>query len=283
VAVCRFGRLVSAAIAHLSVSPLDCMTNLDVPVWSNDGTQVYHRGVPVSGADPKTFEVLLGNYARDGKSVFFRNVKSKTIDRATFRVLNANFGVDSASAYFAFSPIRDADPASFRVLDSSFVHNGASYVAGAFLQAGYAADAHSVWFASGDGVFGLKTADPKTFVSLGNRFGHDSEHVYFERGALPGVDRSTWRPWREAHSVDKDSVFFTNKKILGVDRASICLLSATGCFMDRHHIYCNAEVISSERYLAHLKYVANRCAQEQEQIPNGKMFERLLFEWAKEI
>src|SRR5208282_390559 len=163
----------------------------DIPVWSNDGKQVCYRGRPVRGADPKTFEVLLGNYARDARSVFFHSLKSPA-DRATFRVLNANFGVDATQAYFVVSPIRDADPKTFRVLDSSLVHNGSSFVSGAFLQAGYAADANSVWFASGEGVYRLKTADPKTFVSRGNRFGYDSEHVFFERAMLPGADRLTW-------------------------------------------------------------------------------------------
>jgi hypothetical protein len=86
------------------------MRNIDTPVWSNDGKVVCFMGRPVRGADPKTFEVLLGNYARDAKSVFFSNKRSQKIDRATFRVLNANFGVDSAHAYFEAAPIRDANP-----------------------------------------------------------------------------------------------------------------------------------------------------------------------------
>ena len=96
------------------------MNNLDVPVWSNDGKQVCYRGKPVRGIDPKTFEVLLGNYARDAQSVFFHRLKAP-VDRETFRVLNANFGVDATQAYFVVSPIRDADPKSFRVLDSSLM------------------------------------------------------------------------------------------------------------------------------------------------------------------
>ena len=102
------------------------MPNLDVPVWSNDGTKVCYHGKPVRGADPKTFEVLLGDYARDANSVFFHHNKVTQADRATFRALNANFGVDANHAFFVFSQIKDADPKTFRVLDSSLVHNGST-------------------------------------------------------------------------------------------------------------------------------------------------------------
>jgi len=237
-------------------------------------------GRPVRGADPKTFKVLLGNYACDARSVFFHRIRSPNIDRATFRVLNANFGVDAARAYFVVTPIRDADPQTFRVLDSSF----ATEPSGDFLQAGYAADATSVWFASGAGIHRLKTADPKTFASLGNRFGVDSERVYHEHAMLPGADRTTWRPWRGSLSVDKDKVFFTNKRIAGVDRASIWLLSVDDCFMDRHRVYCGAEPVSPEWYLENmLKHDEAACAREREWLPSGKMFERILDEWPKVV
>jgi len=255
------------------------MRNLDTPVWSNDGKRVCYMGSPVRGADPKTFEVLLGNYARDAQSVFFHHNRSQKIDRQTFRVLNANFGVDAAHAYFVVTPIGDADPQTFRVLDSSLVAGPF----GQFLQAGYVADASSVWFASGGGIYCLKTADPRTFVSLDNRFGRDSERVYFEHSMLPGVDRATWRPWRGSHSVDKNSVFFTNKKIADVDRASIWQLTADGCFMDRNRVYCNAEAISPARYLEQLKYCADACERERDGLPSGRMLERLLDESPKEV
>src|SRR5579863_1754753 len=193
------------------------MRNIDVPTWSNDGKKVYHSGRPVRGADPKTFEVLLGRYARDVRSVFFSGTRATKIDRATFRVLNANFGVDFSGAYFVVTLIRDADPRTFRVLDSSL----ATGPLGCFLQAGYAADRKSVWFASGNGIYRINTADAKSFVSLGNRFGMDRDRVYYEHSMLPKADRTTWRHWRGLLSADKDSIFFTNKRVQGVDRTSI--------------------------------------------------------------
>lgn len=251
------------------------MRNLDTPVWSNDGKRICYMGRPVRGADPKTFEVLLGNYARDARSVFFHTIRSPKIDRATFRVLNANFGVDSSRAYFVVTPIRDADPKTFRVLDSSF----AAEPAGHFLQAGYAADAKSIWFASGAGIYRLKTADPKTFVSLGNRFAVDGERVFYEHSMIVGADRITWRPWRYMLSVDKDSVFFTNKKVPDVERSSIWLLASGNCFMDRHRVYCGVQTITPEQYVEqHLKYRADLCAFEAANLPSGKLFERILDE-----
>ena len=256
------------------------MRNLDTPVWSNDGKRVCYMGRPIRGADPKTFEVLLGNHARDARSVFFHSIRAPKIDRATFRVLNANFGVDAACAYFVVTPIRDADPQTFRVLDSSFV----AEPGGHFLQAGYAADATSVWFASGAGIYRLKTADPKTFTSLGNRFGMDSERIFFEHSMIVGADRITWRLWRDMLSVDKDSVFFTNKKVPDVDRASIWLLASVNCFMDRHRVYCGVQTITPAQYVEqHLKYCADGCARERETLPSGKLFDRILDEWPKVV
>jgi len=256
------------------------MSNLDTPVWSNDGKNVCHMGRPVRGADPETFEVLLGNYAHDARSVFFGSTKSPIIKRASFRVLNANFGVDASKAYFVVTPIRNADPKTFRVLDSSLV---AMPAPGSFLRAGYATDAKSVWFASGSGIFQIKPADCRTFVSLGNRFGHDCKRVYFEHTVLQGADCQTWRPWRGNLSIDKNSVFFTNKRMDDVDRASIQLLTYDDCFMDRHRIYWGYNPISPKDYLERLQSAERSLAGERAALRNNKIFDCLFDEWPHEI
>lgn len=215
--------------------------------------------------------------------MFFHSIKASKIDRRTFRVLNANFGVDTVHAYFVCTPIRDADPGSFRVLDSSLVHNGGTGAAGAFLSAGYCADAKSVWFCSGAGIYRLKNADPGSFVSLGNRFGHDRERVFFERAVIHGVDRMTWRPWRDFLSLDKDSVFFTSKKVAGVDRPSIRLLESRDRFMDRYRIYSGATAIAPEQYADDLKRCEKACARERRWIGDGEIFDRLLDEWPQHV
>jgi hypothetical protein len=255
------------------------MRNLDTPVWSNDGKQVCYMGRPIRGADPKTFEILLGCYACDAHSVFHGPFRSQKIDRGTFRVLNPNFGIDASNAYFVVRPIRDADPQSFRVLDSALVAERL----GCFLPAGYAADARSVWFCSLSGVYRIKLADSRSFVSLGNRFGYDQKRVYFEQTVLPDADRVTWRPWRGSLSVDRHSVFCYGKRVPGVDRASIWLLQVDDCFMDRHRIYSGANPISTEEYLKRLKYKEDACAFDRDWLPSGKLFERVLDEWPQHV
>ncbi|NUM55244.1 MAG: DKNYY domain-containing protein [Candidatus Hydrogenedentes bacterium] len=247
------------------------MANIDVPVWENDGKKVLHRGRPVRGADPKTFEVLLGNYARDAKSVFFHSIQSKQIDRDTFRPLNANFCIDATQAFFVVTPIKDADPKTFRVLDSSLVF----FSMGSFISSGYAADANSVWHASSQGIRRIKKAEPVTFFSLGNNYGCDRERVYFYATPIHGADRVTWRHWAGLLSIDKNNVYFTSKKIEGVDRPSIWLLTATDSFMDRHRIYISNRAVTPEEYLEWLKSVDEKCAWEREQIHSGAMFERI--------
>lgn len=253
--------------------------NVDIPVWMNDGSKVLYRGRALRGADAKTFRVILGNYACDDISVFFHTIKSSKIDRKTFKVLNSNFCVDSKNAYFVVTPIKGADPKSFRVLDSSLEADSS----GNFLQAGYAADNKSVWFASGAGIFRVKNADPASFVSLGNRFGYDCERVYFQHAMLPSADRVSWRHWRGNLSIDKVSVFFTNKKVSTVDRASVKLLVADDCFMDRNQIYVGITPVSVERYLEFLAFKESACANDRTSLQNGTAFECVLNEHPHEI
>jgi hypothetical protein len=255
------------------------MHNLDTKPWSNDGKKVFHYGREIRGADAKTFEVLLGDYARDAKHVYIGSHTCNKIDRATFRVLNANYGVDAHSVWFRNGPIKHADVTTFRPLDSGFIHNGATFAAGAFLRDGYSTDGKSVWF----GVFELKTADPQSFVSLGNGFGHDRERVYFERKMIPGAHRQTWRHWRGYLSVDKDHVYWTGHKVEGVHRPSITLLEAENCFMDRHRLYSANQEITPEQYFNQLKYLEQSCARERTTIADGSIFQRLLMEWPQSV
>lgn len=256
------------------------MDNLDTPTWSNDGQHVRYLKSLVRGADPKTFEVLLGYYARDARQVFFGPVACRKMDRDTFRALNACFAVDSLRAYFCTAPVKQVDPLTFRPLDSGLVHNESKHTSGDFLRAGYAADAKAVWLCGG-GIYRLKVADPSLFVSLGNRFGYDKERVYFENRMLPSVDRATWRHWSGLLSVDKDSVFFTDRRVDGVHRASTVLLAHRDCFMDRYRLYSGGAEVSAEQYLGLLKYTEDSCAFERKGLADGSLFQRLLSEWPK--
>lgn len=259
------------------------MDNLDTPIWSNDGKQVRYMKSRVRGADPKTFEILLGFYARDARQVFFGPVACKKMDRASFRPINACFAVDSQGAYFCIAPVKQADSASFRPLDSGLIHNESKHASGSFLRAGYAADSKAVWFCSGGGIYRLKAGDPASFVSLGNRYGHDKERVFYEDRMLPDIDRATWRHWSGLLSVDKDSVFFTDKRVEGVHRASAVLLEHRDCFMDRHRLYSGGQAVSSEQYLGLLKYVEDSCAYERKGLADGSLFQRLLSEWPQHV
>ena len=191
--------------------------------------------------------------------------------------------MDSKGAYFCVAPVKQADAATFRPLDSGLVHNGWKQAAGGFLRAGYAVDSKSVWFCGGEGVHRLKAGDPATFVSLGNRYGHDTERVYFQNRALPEVHRATWRHWCGLLSVDQDSVFFTDKRVEGVHRASAVLLEHHDCFMDRYRLYSGGRTVSSEEYLSLLKQVEDSCAYERMGLADGSLFRRLLSEWPQHV
>jgi hypothetical protein len=255
------------------------MHNLEIPVWSNDGKSVHYMKSLVRGADPKSFEVLLGLYARDANHIFFGPSKCQKMDRDTFKPLNACFGVDSSSAYFCIAPVKQANPTSFRSLDSGLTHNGSKHCSGGFLRAGYCADDKAVWFCSGGGVLRLKAAESGSFVSLGNRFGYDQDRVYYENKLIAGVHRQTWRHWSGLLSADKDNIFFAERMVEGVHRASAVLLEVQDCFMDKNRLYSGGSVISAEQYLDLLKYLEEACARERKGLADGSLFQRLLSEW----
>jgi hypothetical protein len=78
-------------------------------------------------------------------------------------------------------------------------------------------------------------------------------------------------------------VFFTHKKVDGVDRASNVLLAHRDCFMDRNRLYSGETPVSAEQYLNLLKYVEDSCAYERNGLADGSLFQRLLSEWPKHV
>ncbi|MFO0888969.1 MAG: DKNYY domain-containing protein [Isosphaeraceae bacterium] len=259
------------------------MNNLDTPLWSTDGGKVLHLGRPVRGADPKTFEPLLGTWARDARHVYQGPFRCPKIDRNTFRPLNAIFGIDAAHAYCGGSPICDAEAGSFRTLDAGLQHNEARGAAGTFLPLGYAADARNVWCCGTDGFFRLKDADAGSFVSFCNGFGKDKQRIYHEHARINGADLVTWRPWRGLHSIDQTHVFWTSKKVKLVDRRSLVLLGHRDCFMDRNRLYCADYPISVKEYLGHLARDEDSLMQERIRVETGVVFDRLLSEWPQVV
>jgi hypothetical protein len=119
-----------------------------------DGTNVYVDGTLLQGADPKTFMILNGNFAKDNNSLYdiclgeecnFGPVPG--IDAATYVLLPGStvYAKDKNSFYFGETPISVTATSTFTPIDDC-----------------YAKDAVQVY----DGAYPIPGADPSTFTPI---------------------------------------------------------------------------------------------------------------------
>lgn len=109
------GAVLSDDPAHFAI-----ITNVDSYLFTKDATTVHANGNPIDGADPATFEVLQGAYARDDKRVYYFAEQIADADLASFRALDGPYAADATRVYWMGEPITGADPESFRVLNADF-------------------------------------------------------------------------------------------------------------------------------------------------------------------
>lgn len=88
-------------------------------LFTKDANVVEVNGTVIAGAEPSTFRVLQGGYARDGRSIFYFTDQVVDADPATFEPLAGSYARDGRHAYWMGGAIQGADPASFRVLNAN--------------------------------------------------------------------------------------------------------------------------------------------------------------------
>ena len=101
--------------AHFAI-----ISNADHYLFTKDSRTVHVNGNPVKGADPATFEVLQGAYARDDQRVYYFTDHIADADMASFRVIESPYAADGQRVYWMGKPIEGADPQTFRVLNADF-------------------------------------------------------------------------------------------------------------------------------------------------------------------
>jgi len=226
------------------------------PVWAVDRARVYYREQSVPDADPASFEVVWGHYARDGKHVFYKHQRVPGADPQTLRMLPRDWAVDRSRAYFRGRPIASiADPASLDVLDPPFVRDRkhvylnqtplpdvdpASFervpVKGEppwrlyrDSRRGYYIDLERARFSPQDAVHAVD-ADPRTFAELGELYyTRDATQVFFKGQRLEGAQADTFRvlkrgrPWTHWGS-DGRHVYYGGTRLDGADAAAFQVL-----------------------------------------------------------
>jgi len=215
--------------------------------YTRSETGIFWRHYPLRNADPATFQVLNGVWARDARRIFVGDRIVRKADPATFVVLNEVYAKDAANAWAMSGPIEGADVETFEALgpglDETYHH-------------GYARDRNNVYhyvLTIGRPIV-VKGADPAAFRLLGHGFARDDGRVYFEARPLPKANPDTWRYLGQCYSTDATRVYRGSAPIAGADPASF--LSLPGdlpCAMDRARHYRDVEEREEADYLAELR------------------------------
>ena len=98
----------------------EIVSTVDYYTFTKDRSAVHVNGTEIAGADPATFRVLRGAYARDDAGAFYFTDAMPLADADALEVLEGSYARDTAHAYWMGKVIDGADPMSFVVLNGNF-------------------------------------------------------------------------------------------------------------------------------------------------------------------
>ena len=143
-------------------------------------------------ADPKTFEIINGNFARDDKNLYNFGYKMDGIDPKTFEALNYEMIKDKNGVYFLENiseenenseiktrklNLKGLDLRSFKKVDDS------DY---------YFKDKNSIYYEDSGNLHKIENADLKTFKDLDYNFAKDKNNIYYKNKKLDGIDAASF-------------------------------------------------------------------------------------------
>ncbi len=216
------------------------ITQLSKPFYISNGTFCWGAHA-LKGVDEKTFKAYSNVWGAD-KNTVFTEWRPRKIDRATFEFLNPVYVKDKNGVYDYKGQIKDADPVTFECLDSGF-YSTEGDVTNSIWVKGYARDVNNVFYH--DQMLGsasrISSADPKSFVSLGNNYGRDSNCVYYKKSKLQKADSKKWFYLGHCYSTDQKRIYYMNRIIPDIDVERFCVvtLPTVGNFATDGQIYLN--------------------------------------------
>jgi len=201
---------------YLLFTVIVAVTNAEVPStdrpdesYTQDTHHAYFSGVPIKGADVKTFQVLPGHhgwYATDAQHVYIRGY-STPLDPRNLSIIGQCYAKDRRYVFYhngsdESDRVNGASPESFTTLGSAY-------------DCEWAEDNEHVYF----GRTLVQRADPKTFVACNSRFGKDAAHVYLMEQVVADADPKTFTGYQEQvwFGKDKYHVFTSTRPIPGAD------------------------------------------------------------------
>jgi hypothetical protein len=102
------GSVLSEDPAHFAI-----ISDADHYLYTKDGSVVHVNGSPIADADPATFQVLQGAYARGDRRAFYFDQPIAVAELPKFRPLKGPYAEDLSRVYWMGKAIDGADPAIF--------------------------------------------------------------------------------------------------------------------------------------------------------------------------
>ena len=158
-------------------------------------------------ADPKTFEIINGNFARDDKNLYISGYKLDGIDPKTFETLNYEMIKDKNGVYFLENiseenenseiktkklNLKGLDLRSFKKVDNS------DY---------YFKDKNSIYYEDSGNLHKIENADLKTFKDLDYNFAKDKNNIYYKNKKLDGIDAASFEKIEFNFIKDKNRLY----------------------------------------------------------------------------
>ncbi|MFW5750756.1 MAG: DKNYY domain-containing protein [Planctomycetota bacterium] len=243
---------------YLEAEPVQGLTAEGFTIISSqfvrDRHAVFHHDarmmilLPVAGADPGSFAVIEGVYARDRERVYVAEEPIPGADPDTFAVIGYGWSRDERRLYYQARLVECADPASFQVLDDRiaiddrhFYHYGEAQACDrasfTIVDAFFCKDRTRVWFGS-EPQPGI---DAPSFTRMTPFYYVDRHRVYERETPLPVAPEHATFP-HAAYLVASQAVYFLASPLPGADPASFEVL-ANNFSKDAGHVYFRDQVI----------------------------------------
>lgn len=160
--------------------------------WAKDKNGAFFSGLPVDGADLESLNIINDYWAKDKNSVYNNGVKIEQADVATFQTFSdSQYAKDKSFVYSGNGSEKlNMDSSTFKILSDKYLEdkNGIYYLRS--LQDGFK-------------LLSLSRADKDSFQALGNDFGKDKNHAYFEDRVIGGADIETFHMTNAGKPEDK--------------------------------------------------------------------------------
>lgn len=162
--------------------------------FAKDKDHVYQYGKILRGADAQTFTYSAEGFGNDKKRIYVGDMIITGMDPKSFQLLGGKYMKDASQVLFETSFIKGVDAPSFEMVDNIDSHWP------------YARDKNRI-YRSGKPL----EADPSSFQIIGHHTSKDAMHVFYDMDLLEDADPETFVEESLYYSYDKGRAYFEGK------------------------------------------------------------------------